>query len=381
MSSSRRGPGTRARSQEVPRVDGVQVWQLEYPSAKPMKSGIHDIMAIHVVAAQVHVGLVAGTGYAYSFRRAHAAAVRELTIDLAGELIGTDADDVVAHRAKMMAQTNFVGTSGIATMAIGCLDMALWDARAKHHGVPMSRMLGGVPRSLRMYGSGGSLDLSEEELVKEALSFKNRGYAGYKMRVGSCDLDQDLGRVAAVAAEVGPEFSLAVDVNQAWSREVAAEAIERLSDSRLAWVEEPLHMDDLNGLAALRAHSTLPIAAGESVYGEGGHARLLDAGAVDLLQPDLMRCGGVTGFIDVMAMARRRRTPVSPHLFTEMSASLLAATTNSGLVEHLEGWFERLFGRSPPLDEGFVMPEEEPGFGLELRADTLQSYASVAMSV
>jgi L-alanine-DL-glutamate epimerase-like enolase superfamily enzyme len=362
-------------------IEGVSIHQIAFPLAKGMRSGIHLISTMYNVVVEIHAGGVSGVGYTFAFREFDVAAVREVATHLAGVLVGSDADDVAALHRRMWAEINFSGPDGLATMAASALDIALWDVRARRRGVSMSRYLGAPPTARRMYGSGGSLALTEDELVEEATSFLEKGYTGYKFRVGSPDLDIDFERVHLVRKHVGPHFTLAVDANQAWSRGTAAAALARLSGLGLAWVEEPIAADDIEGLAELRRGTTVPIAAGETIYGVNNLSELMRAGAIDLVQPDLMRCGGVTGLLQVAAVANSLRLSVAPHLYAEMNASLMAGIPTGTLIEHLDGWFEHLFDGGPLKADGSIKPEEVPGFGLALNRGAVETFGQVSVEV
>ncbi len=364
-----------------PSIERITVEEVAYPPGKPMRSGIHSISEIHSVIATIHVGDVTGIGYTFAFRQAEAAAVREIVTFLGRSLVGRDVDGVRELVADMWREVNFTGPDGVATMAVSCLDIAMWDARARRLGVPLCRLVGGVPKPCLMYGSGGSLSLPVEALVEEALDFRDRGYVAYKFRVGSTDLEDDVARAEAVRAAVGGTFALAVDANQAWSRPEAAAAIVRLSSMKPIWVEEPLAADDLTGLVALRRRSSVRIAAGETLYGSKGLAELVRLEAVDILQPDLMRCGGVTGLLAVGAIADVGRVAVYPHLYSEVNSHLLAALPNTTWIEHLEGWFEHLFVGGPVRLNGTITPTEDPGLGMTVDSETIRRHSVASLEL
>jgi L-alanine-DL-glutamate epimerase-like enolase superfamily enzyme len=183
--------------------------------------------------------------------------------------------------------------------------------------------------------------------------------------VGGGTLAEDVERVAALRDALGPDFPLMIDANQGWDRATAKRAVAALAPYDLGWLEEPLDAADLEGLAALRALGKIPIAAGETAYGAGEIRPLLEADAVDLLQPDLMRCGGVTGMLAVGALADLHRVPLSPHLFAETASHLMAALPTATEVECFPGWFDHLFGPLAVAD-GVVQPATGGGIGVEL---------------
>ncbi|HWD02022.1 MAG TPA: mandelate racemase/muconate lactonizing enzyme family protein [Amycolatopsis sp.] len=357
-------------------IDGATLYQVAFPLARPMWNGTRQIRTMHTVLAVVHAGEHSGLGYAFALTEQESAVVHEVAILLVGRLLGADLDPLPALTRELRRSAGELRRGALAVMATACLDTALWDLWARWHGKSVCRLLGGRPISRSLYGSGGSLGLSLDELVEEAVSFQDRGYRGYKFKVGGEDLEADVDRVLAVRAQVGPEFMLAVDANQAWERERAALACVRLAPAGLAWIEEPLPASDVLGLARLRRGSAVPLAAGETLAGTEPLLNLMRAGAVDILQPDLMMCGGVTAQLEVAAAARDFGVRLVPHLFTEFNAQLMATAPADALVEHLEGWFEHLFLAGPDISSGAVTPSDAPGFGLEPDLETLGRYGT-----
>ncbi|HVT71435.1 MAG TPA: mandelate racemase/muconate lactonizing enzyme family protein [Trebonia sp.] len=370
-------------------IERVTVRHVRYPLPRPLVSGFGVMKEMHSVLAEVTAGGQSGLGYTWGFDEAEATRVRELAGTLARSLPGTDATDLRARTSELRAAAAGLSragdstdgdsidgdsTDGDSTGAASALDMALWDLAARLRGEPVSVLLGSPPRTHAMYGSGGWLSLSLDELVADAVSFQDRGYAGFKMRVGGPDLETDIERIRAVAERLRPGFFLAVDANQGWTRDQAARACDRLSDAGLAWIEEPLSAADIEGLAALRRRTDVPLSAGETLPGTEPVADLVRGQAVDVFQPDLMHCGGVTPFLELAGLAARHDVRVAPHLYAEMSAHLMAAVPTGTLIEHVEGWFEHLFSRGPRQQSGTVTPTGEPGFGLAFNAETIRRY-------
>lgn len=346
-------------------VEGVTLTEVARPLERHFRSGIHQIDHVFNVVAEVESQGATGSGYSFAFHRADADAVFALAKDLAPSLIGRPVHEVRAHWSHMWQHVNFIGHQGASVMAVAALDVALWDVRARVAGLPMHALLGAGPGPWPVYASGGSLDLDVDALVAEAKGAQDAGYAGYKCRVGSRDLAVDLDRVTAVRDTVGEGFALMVDANQAWSRIEALRACEALSPLGLRWVEEPLDADDVAGLVELRGRVTVPIAAGETAYGVAGLHRLLSGGAVDVVQPDVMRCGGITPMLDVIALALAHRVDVMPHLYVEANVQLLGLLPAGAMLEYLPGWFEHLYGGADIRDGRSVAPES-PGIGVEL---------------
>jgi L-alanine-DL-glutamate epimerase-like enolase superfamily enzyme len=353
-------------------IERVTVHEIRYPLPRPMLSRFGALDVIYNVVAEVAADGQTGVGYTWGFDDPAATRIRELTASLARTLPGTDGADLRARTSDLRAAA--LGPGPEPVMAASALDTALWDLSARLRGLPLSVALGRPPATHAMYGSGGSFSLSSSELADEALSFQDRGYAGYKLRVGHDDLGTDIERILAVKERVRPGFFVAVDANQGWSRDQAARACDRLADTGLAWIEEPLKAADIEGLADLHRRTAIPIAAGETLPGTEPNADLVRERAVDIFQPDIMNCGGVTPFLELTGLAAQHQVQVMPHLFAELGAHLMAGLPTGTLIEHLDGWFEHLFSRSPVQRSGTVTATADPGFGLELNRETLRRY-------
>jgi mandelate racemase len=186
------------------------------------------------------------------------------------------------------------------------------------------------------------------------------------MRVGSPRWRDDVERVYSVREALDPGMGLMVDVNQAWSVDVAIQAAQALEDVGLIWIEEPTDAQDHAGQARLARELRTPVAAGETLWGRRGFTQLLAAGGVDVFQLDLMRCGGITPFLAIVPLVEATRAPVTSHLFTAVSAHLLAASSRPHMAEHLPSWFDPFFVHPPRIVDGTLLPAEGPGIGLEL---------------
>lgn len=349
----------------APRAERIAVRHLTADLERPFRSGIHRVTTMNNIVVEVESEGRRGYGYTFGFAAHEARAVFELVAGLAEPLVGAELDRVREHWIDLWARTNFIGHGGAGTMALATIDTAFWDARARVHDLSLAGLLGGGASPRPAYASGGSLDLTIPELVAEGEARRAQGYDGFKIRVGGGPLADDVERVAALRDALGSGFPLMIDANQGWDRATAKRAVAAFEPSGLGWLEEPLDAADVEGLVALRRLGKLPIAAGETAYGTNEIRVLLEAGAVDLLQPDLMRCGGVTGMLAVGFLADLHRVPVSPHLFAETAPHLMAALPTATEVECFPGWFDHLFG-SPAVADGLVEPAAGGGIGVEL---------------
>jgi L-talarate/galactarate dehydratase len=351
-------------------LEAVTVRRLSRAVDPPLISGIHHIDRIEMNVVELAAGGEVGVGYTYAFAAREADSVTPLILHLCESLTGSDADPLATKSAPLWDRINFIGRGGPPVMALSAIDLALWDLHARLEGVPLHEALGLPAAEQRVYAAGGSRSLTTEGLVEEALGFRAARFTGYKMRIGAEDWRGDVARVAAVREAVGPEIELMVDANQAWSVPVAIEAAEAMGPLDLSWFEEPVDGEDFAAMAAVRAAAPMPIAAGETSYGPGPFEALVAGGCIDVLQPDLMRCGGVSGFLEVAALGRREGLEVAPHLFDQVTPQL-PPLTGEGRIEMLPGWFDGLFTGFPLPVDGRVRPGTAPGTGITLSAEAL----------
>ncbi len=238
--------------------------------------------------------------------------------------------------SAMVDAVRNLGRPGVASSAIAAVDLALWDVRAKSLGISVADALGRVRPAIPAYGSGGFTSLSDRELAEQLGGWVEQGFAAVKMKVGR-EPERDLDRVACARRTVGDDIELFVDANGAYTRKQALALAERFADLGVTWFEEPVSSDDLDGLRLLRdtVAPGLEITAGEYGYDLPYFRRMLDAGAVDCLQADVTRCGGVSGFVQVGALTAARSLDLSAHTAPQVSAHACCGLPRA---RHLE-WF------------------------------------------
>jgi L-alanine-DL-glutamate epimerase-like enolase superfamily enzyme len=351
-------------------VESVRVLRVGRPVEPPLVSGIHHIDRIEINVVELSAAGETGVGYTYAFSAREADSVTPLVLHLGEVIAGADAADPAALAPALWQRINFIGRAGPPVMALSAIDVALWDLHARVLGVPLHEALGLPSVAQPVYAAAGSRDLSTEALAAEARGFRERGFRGYKLRIGGGDWQADVARVAAVREAIGPEMELMVDANQAWDESTAIAAATAMAPLALTWFEEPVDAEDFAAMAAVRAAAPMPIAAGETSYGPGPFEALVAGGCISVLQPDLMRCGGISGFLEVAALGRREGLEVAPHLFDQITPQL-PPTEGEGRIEALPGWFDGLFTGFPLPEGGRVRPGTAPGTGITLSAEAL----------
>lgn len=266
------------------------------------------------------------------------------------------------------------GGGGITTIALAGLDLALWDAAARAADTSVSGLLGRRRASVQAYGSGVNLHYSQDELVAQVRRWTDAGFDAVKVKVGKPDLAEDLDRIAAVRDVLGPGRTLMADANQRWDLDRATRSIEALARFDIAWIEEPLRADDLAGHAELArrltASSGVPIALGENVHTAYRFADFLRAGAAQIVQPNIVRVGGITPFRKIADVASAHGAALHPHLLPELSGQLALTLDTECLVEDVEdagfGALGALTAPSPVTIDGARLTEN-PHLGLGLR--------------
>ncbi|MGA7205420.1 MAG: mandelate racemase/muconate lactonizing enzyme family protein [Specibacter sp.] len=306
-----------------------------------------------------------GIGFSYS-KRAGGPGQFAHAREIAGELLGEDANDIQRLWTKLAWAGASVGRSGLATQAIASMDIALWDLKAKRANLPLAKLLGAHRDSVRCYNtSGGFLHTPLEQVLENADATIANGIGGIKIKVGHPDSAVDLARVTAVRERIGENFPLMVDANQQWDRATAQRMGRILEEFNLNWIEEPLDAYDATGHAALAASLDTPIATGEMLASVAEHQELIRHHSADIIQPDAPRIGGISQFLKLAALADNSGLDLAPHFAMEIHLHLAAAYPREPWVEHFD-WLEPLFNERLETRNGRMLVPSRPGLGITL---------------
>jgi L-alanine-DL-glutamate epimerase-like enolase superfamily enzyme len=349
-------------------IERLDVAAYTIPTDRPEADGTLSWDSTTLVLVEVHAGGHAGLGWTYGD-----AAVAGLISDtLAGVVCGHDALDVPAVWAAATGRLRNAVTSGLSAFAVAAVDIALWDLKARLLDVCLATLLGRRRAAVPVYGSGGFTSYSDKELREQLEGWAEMGFTRVKMKVGSHP-DDDPRRVRVAREAVGPDVELMVDGNGAWAPVGARAMAARFAEEDVRWFEEPVSSDDLEGLRQVRVHAPagMAIAAGEYVTDAYGFRRMLAAEAVDVLQGDVTRCGGITGLQRADALCQAFGRPFSAHCAPTIHAHACASMQSALHIE----WFHdhariegMLFDGAPQPRDGEVRPDPgSPGLGVELR--------------
>jgi len=317
-----------------------------------------------------------GVGFSYS-KRAGGRGMFAHAREVADALLGEDPNDIARLWDKLIWAGASVGRSGLATQAIAAMDNALWDMKAKRAGLPLAKLLGARRDAVRTYNtSGGFLSTPLEKLLENCTASVQNGIGGIKIKVGQPDPMIDLKRLEAVRNHLGPDVPLMVDANQQWDRPTAQRVGRVLEQLNLVWIEEPLDAYDVEGHAMLAAQLDTPIASGEMLTSVAEHRALIDGAAVDFIQPDAGRVGGITQFLKIAAAAEQKYLKMAPHFAMEIHIHLAAAYAHEAWVEHFD-WLDPLFNERLETAGGNMVVPNRPGLGFTIseqaRAWTVES--------
>ncbi len=357
-------------------LERLEVAAFTIPTDAPESDGTLEWDRTTAVVVHASAGDAIGLGYTYSDRAA-AGVIASLLSDV---VAGRDAMDVEGSYVAMMQAVRNVGRQGIAASAISAVDVALWDLKARLLNLPLVALLGAARDAVPIYGSGGFTSYSNDRLQRQLGDWAARGIDAVKMKIGrDAALDRD--RVALARQAIGPDVQLFVDANGAYDRKLALAQAEAFAAFGVTWFEEPVSSDDLAGLRLLRnrAPAGMDIAAGEYGYEPQYFRRMASAAAVDVLQADATRCGGVTGFLRAGAICDAWCLPMSSHTAPSLHAHLCCAVAR---VRHLEYFHdhvrveELLFdGVLRPVGGRLAPDRARPGLGITLKRSEAARYA------
>ena len=354
--------------EEGPRIENIRVSCYKVPTKAPESDGTLSWNETTLVLVEAQAGGETGIGYSYAD-----VATGKLVESLLSDVVkGTNAFDVPGAHTSMLRKIRNLGRPGIASMAISAVDNALWDLKSRLLGVSLLDLLGAVHGSAMIYGSGGFTSYSIAELQEQLGDWAGRGIKMVKMKIGR-EPAADFARVRAAREAIGPNVELYVDANGAYTRKQALTQAECFAELDVRWFEEPVSSDDLEGLRLLRdrAPAGMNIAAGEYGYDAFYFRRMLAAGAVDVLQADATRCGGITGFMQAGTLCEAFGLPFSfhcaPAVHLAAACALPAFWVGEYFFDHAR--IENMFfdGVPQPIGGALKPDRSQPGCGLAFK--------------
>ena len=355
----------------VTKIKQVRVRPVMVPMKESHRTASGTIEASPLVLTDITTdnGIV---GHSYIF--CYTQLALKPTAQLVGGLAGLLIDHPLAPRAfyqQLQQRLRLLGPQGLTGMAVAALDMALWDALARCTDLPLVRLLGWKPTPVRAYGAVGYV--GAEDSAREAARWAEQGFTGVKAKIGYPTVAEDLAVIRAMREAVGPEVAIMVDYNQSLTPCEAIERGRRLAAEELAWIEEPVLAHDYTGHAQVARALDTPIQCGENWWGPQDMRKAIDAGTSDLIMLDVMKIGGVSGWMQAAALAEAHSIRISNHLFVEVSTHLLCASPTAHWLEYAD-WFNPILQTPLKIENGFAILDERPGSGIEWDEDSVACY-------
>ncbi|MGY4260285.1 mandelate racemase [Bradyrhizobium sp. USDA 4516] len=357
-------------SQTVAAIRAVKARSVVVPLKRPVKNafGVIDSGPLVLIDVETDQG-VTGRTYIFAYSKLTLKPLAYLIEEIGRELIGKPVAPFDLIKA-MDAKFRLLGWQGLVGMAVSGLDMAYWDVLGQLAGRPLVELLGGSAKPIKAYDSYGVVDpVADERALRCSL---DQGFRGIKIKGGDGDAANDERVVKGVRALLGPDIALMIDFNQSLDPAEATRRIARLAPYDLHWIEEPVPQESLSGHAKVRETSPTPIQAGENWWFPRGFAEAIAAGASDFIMPDVMKVGGVIGWMQVAGQADAASIPMSSHLFAEVSAHLLAVTPTAHWLEFLD-FAGAILTRPAEIVDGAVTARG-PGLGIGWNESAVAKY-------
>lgn len=363
-------------------IKNITLRQVNLPPKVVRTDAIQSFVTQETVLLTLHCSDgVEATGYAYTIGTGGSSVIALLKDHLAPRLIGRSPLEIEAIWKDLFYFTHATAVGAITSLALACVDTALWDWRAQSQQLPLWRLLGGAQEKLPVYTTeGGWLHLEAQELVEQTLAAQAQGFKGAKIKIGRPHVSEDVARLSAVRLAVGNSFELMTDANQGFNRPEVVRRAHAFDGLDLAWLEEPLPAEDVSGHRHLRKQTSIPVAVGESLYHLSQFREYVEQGACSVVQPDVARIGGISPWIKVAHLAEAFDVPVCPHFLMELHVSLCAAVPNAAWVEYIPQLDDITTSRIQVKD-GFAYPPEAPGLGIAWDWSVIKKRASVEINL
>lgn len=354
-------------------IKGFKVRTVRVPMAEPHKTASGEINESPLVLTDVITDSgITGHSIVFTYTPAALKPTAELIMNIANLVEGKPLAPTLTER-KLAERFRLLGTQGLVGMALSAIDMALWDALARVTGMPLFHLLGGEAKPIRAYGAIG-YD-GAEGCAKAAESWANKGFTGIKAKIGYPTVQEDVSVIRAMRKAAGDTMSIMVDYNQCLDPTEAIRRLQILDEEDLTWVEEPTLAQDYLGSARVAREVRTPIQNGENWWGTQDMLHAIQAGASDLVMPDVMKIGGVTGWLRAAVLAQANGLRMSNHLWPELSARLLCCTPTAHWLEYAD-WWNAVLSEPLYVDQGMAIVGDSIGSGIDWNENAVERFAA-----
>lgn len=338
---------------------------------KPIADATHTLHEISFIVLRLRLeNGVIGEGYLLSFQYSPEA-IRGAIRDILPAVKGYQVYETGKVFEKINALSEYFGNQGINRWAQAVVNIAMWDAWGKILGQAVWKMLGSYKDKCPVYGSGGWLSYSTDELIEEVSAYVERGFQAVKIKVGFPNWKTDLERLKQVREAVGDKVNIMMDANQGMELSAAIQLANAARELNIHWFEEPVHHQNFDGYQTLKNKTSISLAMGEREYDSMPLIQLLQRQAIDIWQPDLLRIGGVEAWRQSAAVAAAFHIPVLPHYYKDYDVPLVCSIPNGAGVESFD-WIDPLIDNPIQIRDGYAFPHDRPGWGFSFRDECLE---------
>lgn len=356
----------------MPIIHSVEINLLRFPLKRTFSNHAHPVTEINAIDVRIKTENHVGCSFIYGLQKSpYTNVLKFIKEDMLPSLFKiNDLTQLKSQWTTFWTSYKKQNSEQDKLYALASLDIAIWDLYLKEQKIPLHQYLGATKTNVPAYATTGWLSLTTNELVAECKSYLKYGINAFKLRLGNND---DVQRVKTLRAEMGDNFILMADANRRYTAEKAAQISEILAPSNLLWFEEPTDYSE-NQMAKIKKNSKLPLALGENVLEEADFQKICDQHLTDYLQPDLPRCGGITGFQNAAEIALKNKIPLCSHLMPQLSISLVASFENGAWIEYDNLLPEGLFTQDISIQNGIMEPPKVPGTGVEITIESLHKF-------
>ena len=353
-------------------IKDVNLYSAVSKMSRPIADATHEISDIkfYVVELVTEKG-IKGQGYLLSFHYSPEAiegALKDLKRFLTENRF--EVNEMIRMKQLYEVECEYFGNPGLLRWAQAAANVAMWDAWAKTLGQPIWKLLGSNGKKIPVYGSGGWLNYTDEELLDEVCGYKARGFTAVKVKVGSPDIERDLRRMRMVREAIGDSMRIMIDANQGMDVPSAIKLSNLAKDIGIHWFEEPVANTDFAGYETIRAKTGISLAMGEREYSDTALLDLIRRNALDLWQPDIIRIGGVEAWRESAALANAYHIPCLPHYYKDYDVPLLATIANPCGAESFD-WIDGIIDNTMRIENGYAILRDGAGWGFNFREECL----------
>lgn len=355
------------------KIKDLKIYKATSKTSRKIADATHDISDISFYIAEVITNKeIRGQGYLLSFHYSPNA-IKGALKDLKNLILENEYHiyETVKLKKDFEAETEYFGNSGLQRWASAVLNIAMWDAWGNELQQPIWKILGGSKVKIPVYGSGGWLSYTDQELIEEVTDYKKRGFKAVKIKVGSANIERDIQRIKKVREVIGRDIKIMIDANQGLEVPEAIKLSKLASDIGIHWFEEPIIHDDFSGYEIIRRKTNIALAMGEREYNCTALKELIRRNALDLWQPDIIRIGGVEEWKKSASLAAINNIPVLPHYYKDYDVPLLTTISKPYGAESFD-WIDELIDNKMKIEDGYIYPRERNGWGFKFKKEHLE---------